>query len=232
MDLEAKKLDDMNQEDISLCDQLRDALLSWGENIYLPLIKENQRLRFQNKRLYQKNKSLSERLARLDGEIVLKESNKKQYALYNTKTDEILMVGNVQQCASYLGITTDNFKWRLTPTGRRRAKRITIIDADEIDRLEEKEKPKKEQIIKVDIAEGHEFYAKYPIDINEITLEFEEKVLIKKASFKLKKNKKVALIGENGCGKTTLINAILDKNKNIKIANIISILIKRLGDIK
>lgn len=139
MDLEAKKLDDMNQEDISLCDQLRDALLSWGENIYLPLIKENQRLRFQNKRLYQKNKSLSERLARLDGEIVLKESNKKQYALYNTKTDEILMVGNVQQCASYLGITTDNFKWRLTPTGRRRAKRITIIDDDEIDRLEEKE---------------------------------------------------------------------------------------------
>ena len=139
MDLEAQKLDDMNQEDISLCDQLRDALLSWGENIYLPLIKENQRLRFQNKRLYQKNKSLSERLARLDGEIVLKESNKKQYALYNTKTDEILMVGNVQQCASYLGITTDNFKWRLTPTGRRRAKRITIIDADEIDRLEEKE---------------------------------------------------------------------------------------------
>lgn len=139
MDLEAKKLDDMNQEDISLCDQLRDALLSWGENIYLPLIKENQRLRFQNKRLYQKNKSLSERLARLDGEIVLKESNKKQYALYNTKTDEILMVGNVQQCASYLGITADNFKWRLTPTGRRRAKRITIIDADEIDRLEEKE---------------------------------------------------------------------------------------------
>lgn len=139
MDLEAKKLDDMNQEDISLCDQLRDTLLSWGENIYLPLIKENQRLRFQNKRLYQKNKSLSERLARLDGEIVLKESNKKQYALYNTKTDEILMVGNVQQCASYLGITTDNFKWRLTPTGRRRAKRITIIDADEIDRLEEKE---------------------------------------------------------------------------------------------
>ena len=139
MDLEAKKLDDMKQEDISLCDQLRDALLSWGENIYLPLIKENQRLRFQNKRLYQKNKSLSERLARLDGEIVLKESNKKQYALYNTKTDEILMVGNVQRCASYLGITTDNFKWRLTPTGRRRAKRITIIDADEIDRLEEKE---------------------------------------------------------------------------------------------
>ena len=123
MDLEAKKLDDMNQEDISLCDQLRDALLSWGENIYLPLIKENQRLRFQNKRLYQKNKSLSERLARLDGEIVLK----------------VLFVGDVQQCSSYLGITTDSFRWKLTPAAKKRPHSITIIDADEIDRLEEKE---------------------------------------------------------------------------------------------
>ena len=139
MDLEAKKLDDMNQEDISLCDQLRDALLSWGENIYLPLIKENQRLRFQNKRLYQKNKSLSERLARLDGEIVLKESNKKQYVLYKEKTDEVLFVGDVQQCSSYLGITTDSFRWKLTPSSKKRPHSITIIDADEIDRLEEKE---------------------------------------------------------------------------------------------
>ena len=116
MDLEAKKLDDMNQEDISLCDQLRDALLSWGENIYL-----------------------SERLARLDGEIVLKESNKKQYVLYKEKTDEVLFVGDVQQCSSYLGITTDSFRWKLTPAAKKRPHSITIIDADEIDRLEEKE---------------------------------------------------------------------------------------------
>lgn len=131
---------------MSKCDQLKSVLFSWGRNNYLPLlkenealVKENQRLKFQNKRLYQKNKSLSERLARYDGEIVLKESNKKQYVLYNTKTDEALMIGNVEQCASYLGITTDNFKWRLTPTGRRRAKRIKIVDADEIDRLNEEE---------------------------------------------------------------------------------------------
>lgn len=131
---------------MSKCAQLKSALFNWGRNNYLPLlkenealVKENQRLKFQNKRLYQKNKSLSERLARYDGEIVLKESNKKQYVLYNTKTDEVLMVGNVEQCASYLGITIDNFKWRLTPTGRKRAKRIKIVDADEIDRLNEEE---------------------------------------------------------------------------------------------
>lgn len=95
--------------------------------------------------------------------------------------------------------------------------------ASRIDRLEEKEKPKKEQIIKIDIAKGHEFYSNYPIDINEITIGFEDKVLIKKSSFKLKKNKKVALIGDNGCGKTTLIKSILEKNENIKIANRVKI---------
>lgn len=95
--------------------------------------------------------------------------------------------------------------------------------ASRIDRLEEKEKPKKEQIIKIDIAKGHEFYSNYPIDIKEITLGFEDKVLIKKSSFKLKKNKKVALIGDNGCGKTTLIKSILEKNENIKIANRVKI---------
>lgn len=78
------EIDDINLEDVNLCDQLRNALFSWGKDKHLPLLKENealvrenQRLRLQNKRLYQKNKSLSERLARYDGEIVLKESNKK-----------------------------------------------------------------------------------------------------------------------------------------------------------
>ena len=129
------------------CEQLRIALFNWGGDKYLPLlkenealIKENQRLRLQNRRLYQKNKSISERLARLDGEIVLKESNKKQYVLYKEKTDEILFVGDVQQCSNYLGITTDSFKWKMTPAAQKRPHSITIIDADEIDKVEAKER--------------------------------------------------------------------------------------------
>ncbi len=120
-----------------------------------------------------------------------------------------------------------NSEARLYKMGDQKAKKsmenaIKAIES-RIDRLEEKEKPKNEQIIKIDIAEGHEFYSNYPVDIKEITLGFDDKVLIQKSSFKLKKNKKVALIGDNGCGKTTLIKAILDKNENIKIANRVKI---------
>lgn len=92
-----------------------------------------------------------------------------------------------------------------------------------IERLEEKEKPKNEEIIKIDIAEGNEFYSNYPIDIKDLTLGFDNKVLIEKGSFRLKKNKKVALLGDNGCGKTTLINAILNREVGIKIANRVKI---------
>lgn len=92
-----------------------------------------------------------------------------------------------------------------------------------IEKLEEKDKPKENIVIKIDIAEGNEFYSNYPIEIKDINISFENKLILRNASFKLKKNKRVALIGENGCGKTTLLKAIIDNNKGVKIANRVKI---------
>lgn len=92
-----------------------------------------------------------------------------------------------------------------------------------VEKLEEKDKPKENIVIKIDIAEGNEFYSNYPIEIKDINISFENKLILRNASFKLKKNKRVALIGENGCGKTTLLKAIIDNNKGVKIANRVKI---------
>ena len=92
-----------------------------------------------------------------------------------------------------------------------------------IEKLEEKDKPKENIVIKIDIAEGNEFYSNYPIEIKDINISFENKLILRNSSFKLKKNKRVALIGENGCGKTTLLKAIIDNNKGVKIANRVKI---------
>lgn len=92
-----------------------------------------------------------------------------------------------------------------------------------IEKLEEKDKPKENIVIKINIAEGNEFYSNYPIEIKDINISFENKLILRNASFKLKKNKRVALIGENGCGKTTLLKAIIDNNKGVKIANRVKI---------
>lgn len=92
-----------------------------------------------------------------------------------------------------------------------------------IDKLEVKEKPKADAVMKVDITKEKEFCSKYPIQIENITLAFGDRILIENGFFTLKKNKKVALLGNNACGKTTLSKEIFNNNPAIKIANGVNI---------
>lgn len=87
-----------------------------------------------------------------------------------------------------------------------------------IERLEVKEKPKEEKDIRIDIIKGNEFYSKYPIKAEKLNLAFDSRKLVNNGSFKIKKGSKTALLGKNGCGKTTLIKEILKGNDSIKIA--------------
>ena len=60
--------------------------------------------------------------------------------------------------------------------------------------------------------------SKIAIDIQNLTLQLGKKSLFENASCVIKTNHKTALIGENGVGKTTLINEIIkNTNKSIKI---------------
>lgn len=85
-----------------------------------------------------------------------------------------------------------------------------------IEKLEVKEKPKEITKIKICIKDGLEIVSKNLIEVNNFTLLVQGKKLLDKVSFKVKKNKKIALLGENGCGKTTLIKEIL-RNNNASI---------------
>jgi len=81
-----------------------------------------------------------------------------------------------------------------------------------IDKLEVKERPKSINQIKIYIKDGLEIVSKNLVEINDLILSVNGEILIDNVSFKVKRNKKIALIGENGCGKTTLIKEIIKNN--------------------
>lgn len=91
-----------------------------------------------------------------------------------------------------------------------------------IEQLEVKEKPKEDKEIKIIIKEGIEVIGKNILEAKDLDLKVEDKLLLDNVSFKVKRDKKVALIGENGAGKTTLIKEIIKaykekSNDNLRI---------------
>lgn len=87
-----------------------------------------------------------------------------------------------------------------------------------IEHLEVKEKPKKQENIKLDVADSNKLYSKIIIEGHNISKTFGEKLIFNDAGFSIYNNSKVALTGPNGCGKSTLIKMIMDNDGSIKIA--------------
>lgn len=87
-----------------------------------------------------------------------------------------------------------------------------------IQKLDKKEKPKKLARTQFDIPSLEYLQSKFVIRGNMISKSFGDRVLLKNIDFEVRNGDKVALIGDNGTGKTTLINMIMSKDENIKIA--------------
>jgi len=93
-----------------------------------------------------------------------------------------------------------------------------------IDHLEVKEKPKSISETKITIQAGMEIISKNVVEVSKLKLVIDNKLLLKDADFKIKRGRKVGIIGNNGCGKTTLIREILkNRSENIKVANKVTV---------
>ncbi len=87
-----------------------------------------------------------------------------------------------------------------------------------IEHLEAKERPIKSSKIKMDIKSSEKIYSKIIIEGKKINKSYGNKVIFKDAEFAVYNGKKVALIGPNGCGKSTLVKMIINNENSIKLS--------------
>lgn len=87
-----------------------------------------------------------------------------------------------------------------------------------IEQLEKKEKPQEETIIRPDFSLTNPPQNHIVIEGKNLTFGYKDhEKIFNKVSFKLKRNLRTCLVGENGCGKTTLLKLIEKEIPGIRI---------------
>jgi len=61
-------------------------------------------------------------------------------------------------------------------------------------------------------------HTQYPILLNELSLKVGERILLEKVSLQIKKGSKICITGDNGTGKTTLLNYIYNEGEQVELS--------------
>jgi macrolide transport system ATP-binding/permease protein len=85
-----------------------------------------------------------------------------------------------------------------------------------LDHMDIKQKPGEIKKIKLDVPDGNKLYNNVLIWGNNINKSFQNKTIFENAEFTIFNNSKNAIIGPNGCGKSTLIKMIMKGESSIK----------------
>lgn len=144
---------------------------------------------------------------------------KEKKRLQEVITDTSQKVKSIKKTPKRMG----NSEARLHKMGGQKAKanleRAVKNVKKRMEHLEVKERPKKQEEIKLDITDSNKLYSKIIIEGHNIVKSFGEKNIFNSAEFNIYNGSKTALIGPNGCGKSTLIKMIMNNDSSIKIAH-------------
>jgi macrolide transport system ATP-binding/permease protein len=163
---------------------------------------------------YRMQKDEESKRARFEFEQYINEKKRLEEVVIDLKQK----VKSIKKTPKRMG----NSEARLHKMGNQKAKanldQAVKSTETRIEHLNVKEKPREQELIKLDIAASTKVHSKVIIEGKNIYKVFGDKVIFKDAEFTIKNNSKVALMGPNGCGKSTLLKSIMNKDLSIKIA--------------
>ena len=87
-----------------------------------------------------------------------------------------------------------------------------------LEKLEVKVKPKEAEIINLSMEESSKLHSKIVISGKKISKSYGKKIIFKNAEFEIYSGSKVALVGANGTGKSTLLDMIVNYDSTISIS--------------
>ena len=163
---------------------------------------------------YSRQKLHDKERAQFEYDEYIKEKKRLESVIADTKQK----AGSIKRPPKRMG----NSEARLHKMGGQKAKanldrKIRNVEK-RIEHLEVKEKPKEISKIKIDIMPSDDVYSKIIIEGKKVNKSFGNKIIFKDAEFSIYNGSKVALIGPNGCGKTTLIKMIMDRDNSIRLS--------------
>ncbi|NLM36136.1 MAG: ABC-F type ribosomal protection protein [Clostridiales bacterium] len=166
---------------------------------------------------YSKYKELKEaerQRAYFEYEEYTKEKERLEQVVYEVKEK----VRTMKKAPSRMG----NSEARLHKMGNQKAKanldRAVKNIRARIEKMEVKERPKELPKVNMDLASQGKLHCRIILSGEKITKAFGKKAIFENAEFKIINGSKTALIGPNGCGKTTLINMMVKGHDNIRAA--------------
>lgn len=132
--------------------------------------------------------------------------------LENAILDRKYRSNNMKKTPSRMGNSEARLHKRSTSAKQAKLHQATNALKTRIEKLEKKDKPKSVDKVIIDIPAVDKLHSKIVIRGENITKSFTDKLLFKINELQIYNGDKIALIGDNGCGKTTLIKMILNRN--------------------
>lgn len=138
-------------------------------------------------------------------EAYIKERNRLMEA-----KDRLLMKSrSVNKAPKRMGNSEARLHRMVGATVEGRLARNAKVIQSRIEQLEVKEKPKELPRVNMALPEEQQLGSKRVIQVQDLSFGYGEELLFKNLNFEVKRGEKVALVGDNGTGKTTLTKLIL-----------------------